>query len=330
MRLEQGVDLLQAPCRSFEFEETGLVATCRSKSSALAHDDGGLMMVHLRGQSNVLKRLPVHGEFFDLGLDGLSPGRKAVGCRGEEEAKLMKAVTFVLILIFSTGQSVADLVIVNEIVTHFSTDTLPTSESYIVSTITIRGDKHRIDIKAKGLPGNLLNQSTVVDRSTGIVTRLDHSKKTYYRRSSEEVEKSVSFSREMMKKRGLLPDSRPVLRPTGKTGEIRGFRATKYICTRKQGGSTWILTYWLAEEFARLVPVLAQAVDPEGALHNMQFPDPATLVGVPVEVVLYQRGNWFISHTSIKLLSLEEKPVSELAFLVPEDYVERVDQEATD
>jgi hypothetical protein len=228
------------------------------------------------------------------------------------------AVVLLVCNVFATP-AIADIVLVNEAITKAS---FGPSDSYTVITIKIKGDRHRIDLQVKGVVGSPLDSSTIVDNSNGTIIRLSHSRKVYDRVTLEELEKGISFTRDMLKSQGVLPTSRPILRSTGKTDTVNSYTAAEYTCTRSQGNITWNMTYWLATSLSKFVPILAQAVDPSGSVVNLQFPDPASFAGVPVRVIIDQRLPGGQVLTTINLLSFEEKTVNDSEFLIPAGYVE--------
>jgi hypothetical protein len=132
----------------------------------------------------------------------------------------------------------------------------------------------------------------------------------------ENLQKQQEFAIELLKKQEPLPAVRPVLKPTGRKETIAGYSAEEYVATV---GSS-IFTYWLAKSLARLVPVLAQGVDPAASVYMLRFPDPAGFPGLSIRSVADQRiaGRRVVSTTTI--MSLEEKPLRELDFAVPKGY----------
>jgi len=234
----------------------------------------------------------------------------------------MKVRTFLLALVLLSSPALADIVMVNEAITKASFGPGGTNESYTVITTKIKGNRHRTDIQVKGVVGSPLDQSTIVDSANGTIVRLKHSKKVYDRVTPEELEKEISASRDVFTRQGTLPITRPVLKPTGKTKTIRSFAVDEYTCARTQGDITWNMTYWLARALAKFVPAIVQAVDPVGAVASLQFPDPASFAGVPVEIVIDQRLRGGQVLSTINLLSIEEKPISDSEFLIPKDYTE--------
>ena len=118
-----------------------------------------------------------------------------------------------------------------------------------------------------------MNYSTLVNRNTGSLYRVWHSRKTYDVVTPEELQNQQEHAADRLKERGALPASRPILKPTGREEKINGYLAEEYVTHIDDD----TLAYWFAKSLVRFVPVLAVGGDAGGAVNMLRFPAPCIL-----------------------------------------------------
>lgn len=228
-------------------------------------------------------------------------------------------ITLVAVTIFLIATTVlADLTIKQEMTTEGQS---PFGEikNFTIITLKYKGDRYRVDVEVKGVVGSPLDSTTIGNHKTGAIYRISHSQKTFDVVTPDELQKQAEFAADHIKKQGLLPNSRPVLRATGRKETINGYVTEEYVAERE--GDTF--TYWVAPSLAKFVPFLAKGADPGGAVYNLRFPDPASFPGVPIRMTMVQNVNGNRMVTAGNVILIDEKPLTDAEFELPKGYKER-------
>jgi hypothetical protein len=166
-------------------------------------------------------------------------------------------------------------------------------------TVKIKGDKVRSDVGSE--------MSTIIDSKGGGLITLMHSQKAAMAMPAA----ALDAIRAQVKSTG--PDAVVAdIKPTGKTGDINGFKCEEYR-GKYQGMD---ITYWITREMADKRQILDQLsklsgeADPfRGALKNTGgFP-------IRTEIAGPQGGK-----TTVTVVSVEEKSIPDSDFEIPSDY----------
>jgi hypothetical protein len=229
----------------------------------------------------------------------------------------MKIRLIVLGFMVAHRMAFGDLIIRQESISEGASPLAPIA-NYATITQKFKGEQSRVDFEIKGVVGNPANYSTIVNRKTGSIYRVWHSRKTYDIVTPEELQSQQEHAADSLKKRGALPAFRPILRPTGRKDKINGYLAEEYVAQIDDD----TLTYWFAKSLVRFVPVLAGGGDPGGGVNMLRFPDPASFPGVPVRMNLDQSSGGYRTRTTINMLSIEERPLADGEFALPNGYQE--------
>lgn len=179
-------------------------------------------------------------------------------------------------------------------------------------TLKVSGDKVRTDISPQ--------VSTITDATTGDITTLMHTQKSYMVISSAASKAMVAqMSKVMQQQTGASASASPVPpTATGKTDKINGYNAAEYTFNN----GILKATYWMSTDFPNAKVVNeALAQFRKGGLADMTkafAPDLSTLPGVPVKTEMEFNGQKIVT----ELVSATETTVPPSEFEVPPDYTQ--------
>ncbi len=186
-----------------------------------------------------------------------------------------------------------------------------------------------VSMTTKKIKGDFIRIETRSDpeRPTGMEVHIENNRtgediilwpvsKTYKVKRKSDEKEGMEMTVQSLKKTGVITAVRPLLEPTGKSEMMNGYQADIYTCAIPSRTST----YWLAQDLAKFVPLLAASHKLTNTPIEKQLPDPATFPGVPVHTVLEQSIGGLKVTVTTDLVSLKEENLSDSEFQVPPDY----------
>ncbi len=169
-------------------------------------------------------------------------------------------------------------------------------------TVKVKGDKIRTDVGSE--------MSTIIDSKGGGLITLMHAQKAAMAMPAAALD---AMKAQMKSKAGEA--SIADLKPTGKTGEINGFKCEEY--SGKYQGMD--VSYWVTREMANQQQILDQLAKLSGDADPFKgaFKGAGGFPGFPIrtEINSPQSGK-----TTVTVVSVEEKSVPDSDFEIPSDY----------
>lgn len=187
----------------------------------------------------------------------------------------------------------------------------------------------RIDLYMLDFPGgNETPFQTVLQQKGAEESLFLFPDKTYWRMTKEDADRNRRQMHELFAQTGNLPSSRPTLTATGKKKTVDARTLEEYSGTTATGK----ITAWIDPSTKAIqLELAAVATMPGAEINTMQFPDPASLPGVPFEQVIESthpgppRGpsrtpTTSTTVTTMRVTKLEERDFPDSEFKVPDGF----------
>jgi hypothetical protein len=213
----------------------------------------------------------------------------------------MKFAVFSLILVGLLPSARADLTLVQKV-------DGPGPDSQM--TMKIKNDKARVDVNPQ--------MTTIIDGKTGEMVNLMHDQKGVLRMSGDKMKAAIEMARQFSGKGEKKETSqKPKLVATGKKEIVGGFETEQYTFETPD----FKATYWIAPKYPNGAAILKQlqSVNPGiWKTSNSSMPDYKEFPGLPIKTLVSVAGR----EITTTLVSVNQDPVSDAEFTVPNDYKE--------